>query len=492
MTIELELYRDIRRLFNEGRSQRQIARMLHCSRKTVKKYCQGAVNHDAQKHLPRAEMSLHEALKREIEDMIKRNEDLPPKQRMTAKSMWRELLRKGFCAGESTVRRHVRELVQQHARAFVPLEFEPGEAMQVDWGDNKAWIDGVSTNVSTFVTILPYSYAIYASVFPDKTNPCFLEGHVRAFAWYRGVPRRCIYDNLRSAVAAGSGTSAEKTEDFKKLEAHYGFDGDFCNAYSGWEKGAVENAVNVIRRIAFTPMPRVANWIELQQHVEACCLEYLETHKIRYRSEDIKTMLAKERENLSPLPLSPLETAKTVTAVVNSDLTVTLDGTRYSVPPDYVAQKVTLKVSPFRVTVWCKGKEIAGHDRALRKGDHQYLPDHYLELLLQRPRAVANAAPLKKGVMPRELKDFLKLCRAADKERQLLDILLLARTMDSDHVLWAVEQANRQGSPTYQMVCFYLKIAVPIVKGECQPDITVEHIALAEYDQLLEDADNDD
>lgn len=195
---------------------------------------------------------------------------------------------------------------------------------------------------------------------------------------------------------------------------------------------------------------------------------------------------------MNPLPLTPLETAKKVTALVDSDLTIMLDRTKYSVPPDYVGRKVTLKVSPFTVAVWYKGQEIATHPKALQKGDHRYVPDHYLDLLLRKPRAVANAAPLKKGVMPRELKDFLKLCRAQDKEHQLLEILLLARTFDSDQLLWAVDQANRNGSPTYQLVCFYLKIAAPVVEDECQSNITVEHTALTEYDELLGDADDDE
>lgn len=492
MAIDLGLYRNIRRLYNDGHSQRRIARILHCSRKTVMKYCQGALAHDTKKTSVGAVASLRQTLEQKIEAMIQENKSLPRKQQMTAKDMWRELRRKGFAVGESTVRRHVRELSQKHAESFVPLDFDPGEAMQVDWGDNKAWIGGVYTNVSTFVTVLPYSHAPYAVVFPDKTNPCFLEGHVRAFEWYRGVPRRCIYDNGPNAVASGSGTTAEKTEDFKKLEAHYCFDGDLCNAYAGWEKGSVENTVSIVRHIAFTPIPRVKDWTELQQHVEACCLDYLETHKIRYRPESIKTMLTREREHLNPLPLTPLETAKKVTALVDSDLTIMLDRTKYSVPPDYVGRKVTLKVSPFTVAVWYKGQEIATHPKALQKGDHRYVPDHYLDLLLRKPRAVANAAPLKKGVMPRELKDFLKLCRAQDKEHQLLEILLLARTFDSDQLLWAVDQANRNGSPTYQLVCFYLKIAAPVVEDECQSNITVEHTALTEYDELLGDADDDE
>lgn len=253
---------------------------------------------------------------------------------------------------------------------------------------------------------------------------------------------------------------------------------------AGWEKGGVENAVAIVRRIAFTPMPSVRDFVELQQHVDARCLEYIETHKIRHRSASIKELFTEERQHLNPLPLTSLETAKTVTALVNPDLTVYLNGTRYSVPLDYVGEKVTLKVSPFTVAVWHRGREICSHTKALQKGDHQYLPEHYLELLTRKPRAVRNAAPLKKGVMPQELKDFRNLCRAKDKEQQLLQIMLLGRSVDPDQLLWAVHQANQNGSPTYQLVCFYLKINAPETEGE-QSGITVEHTDLTEYDRLM-------
>ncbi|PHJ36683.1 hypothetical protein P378_20855 [Desulforamulus profundi] len=56
--------------------------------------------------------------------------------------------------------------------------------------------------------------------------------------------------------------------------------------------------------------------------------------------------------------------------------------------------------------MWHRGKEIYTPTKALRKGDHQYIPEHYLELLTRKPRAVMNAVPLKKGIMPRNLKIF--------------------------------------------------------------------------------------
>lgn len=174
---------------------------------------------------------------------------------------------------------------------------------------------------------------------------------------------------------------------------------------------------------------------------------------------------------------------KTVMALVGSDLTVLLDGTRYSVPLDYVGEKVTLKVSPFTVSIWHRDKEICTHNRALTKGGHQYITGHYLELLRRKPRSLMNAAPLKKGIMPEELKGFLKQCRAKDKEEQLLKIMLLAHTVDPEELIWAVEKANQTGSPTYQLVCFYLGIAT--AASEVKPCITVEHPDLAEYDRLM-------
>jgi hypothetical protein len=179
-----------------------------------------------------------------------------------------------------------------------------------------------------------------------------------------------------------------------------------------------------------------------------------------------------------------METAETVPALVNTDLTVLLDGARYSVPADYVGERVTLKVSPFTVAVWARGELVHTHKRALLKGDHQYDPMHYLELLTKRPRSVANAAPLRKGVMPKELKVFLSLCKDNDRERQLLDCLLLSRIVDPDTLLWAVKRANDSGAPTYQLVCFYLDL------DACPPDedlagITGEHADLKEYDLLV-------
>jgi len=105
MAIELGLYKRIRRLYNEGHSERHIARILRCSRKSVKKYCQGEIPHDALGSPPsKVDPPLRQALEKELLIMIDENKTLPRKQRRTAKTMWQELSKKRFVIGGAPIR----------------------------------------------------------------------------------------------------------------------------------------------------------------------------------------------------------------------------------------------------------------------------------------------------------------------------------------------------------------------------------------------------
>jgi transposase len=117
---------------------------------------------------------------------------------------------------------------------YLPLEHEAGDAIQFDWGDMNAFIGETRIPVSVLCAVLPYSGTPCAFVYHDKTILSFLHGHIRVFEYYGGVSRRCVYDNLRTAVKYGSGKNAVKQDDFRRVEAHYGFEAVFCNAYSGF------------------------------------------------------------------------------------------------------------------------------------------------------------------------------------------------------------------------------------------------------------------
>jgi hypothetical protein len=198
-------------------------------------------------------------------------------------------------------------------------------------------------------------------------------------------------------------------------------------------------------------------------------------------------MLLEEQAVLAPLPASHYEVDDTVQTQVYSDQTVRYDKVHYSVPYGYVGKYVTLRVSPFNLSVYHRGKLLYTHDRQNPGGENQYVLDHYLEILSRKPRAANQALPIKKGVMPDECRAFLELCPAADKNRQLVEIMLLARDVGEGRVLTALDDAINTGKPTAELVKYYLY-------GQQMPDdaFVIEHSNLSGYDDLISQEGSDE
>jgi len=483
--ISTELYARLRQCKAQGVSMRQTAKLLQMSRKTVKRYWDGAHTPDEKKAYPEhIENSNKEEVMAALIKYFEENKPLSMgKQTVNAKTAW-ESLRETFTVGESTVRRYVRELKEKHPEGFIPLSFEPGEVMQVDWCEIKVNIKGQIYKTPLFCAVLPYSYAIFAMVMPDMKMPRLVEGLREAFGAFEGVSERVFFDNMRAAVLKGAGANAIMQKSFRLVEAHYAFEAVFMNAGAGNEKGAVENLCGLIRQVACTPMPKGQNLKEIQDHIAQKCLDYIRFHKIRARREAIAPMFEQEKAFLRPLPVKPLDAYADTEAVVQSDLTFRYDATKYSVPLVYVGKRVTVRASCYRIEAWYKGECIASHIRPFVSGDHQYDPEHYLDLLVKRPRAVGNAAPLKYGTMPPELMKFRENCRGKDKYEQLVEVLLLGRQVDADILLKAVDYANKTGSPNLRAVKFYLDIH-QFAANEISDPIAIDPPSLDVYDILI-------
>jgi transposase len=476
-----ELYGKIRMMHVSGVSDRKIAKALGIERKTVRKYRDGAVTPD-ERARPVRKAPLREAAEGEIARMLLENASLPRKQRLSGTDIWKALVSEhGIAISEPHARRLVREIRDAHADEFIPLAHEMGECAQIDWMENvTAVIGGERTLVQVFVCALPYSGAVCAFVYPDRTMLSFLHGHVKALEWLCGSPGRLLYDNLRCAVLSGSGKNAVKQEEFKRLERHYAFRAEFCNRAAGWEKSNAENGVKITRNIAFTPIPRAENFEELQKHVSACLLTYNMTHRIQTRPKKIWDMFQDERACLAPLPLSPFEADETVHAKVYPDQTVRYNKVRYSLPHGCAGRNVTLRISPFDIKAYLQGELLCTHKRIRAGGPDQYILDHYLESLSRKPRAAGQALPLTKGVMPDQCRTFLELCPDEDANKQLVDLMLLARDTGPDCLLAAMDEAALTGRPTAELVRYYL-----YSRQMPRDAFVIRHGSLADYDRLI-------
>ena len=132
---------------------------------------------------------------------------------------------------------------------FVPLVHPPGHA-QADFGEAVGIIGGVKRKIHFFTFDLPHSDACFVVGYPAETTEAFCDGHVRAFAFFGGVPQSILYDNTKLAVAQILGDGKrERSRMFATLQSHYLFADKFGRPGKGNDKGGVEGLVG------FAPPP---------------------------------------------------------------------------------------------------------------------------------------------------------------------------------------------------------------------------------------------
>lgn len=237
------------------------------SRQTVKKYCEGATTPEVRKNYKRTNHIITDDVKTFILECFQTDEqEHVKKQSHTAKRIYDRLIHeKGYTGSYSSICKVVRELKPnlEPTQADIPLAYDQGDAIQIDWGEVTLYLDGVKTKANIFCGRLCYSCAIYVQVFQSQNLESFLEAQQRMFDFFDGVPDRLIFDNAKVAVKDGFGLHAKATDGYKVFAAHYAFQTDFCNAAKGNEKGLVENLVGYARKNFFVPLPRVVTLNEL-------------------------------------------------------------------------------------------------------------------------------------------------------------------------------------------------------------------------------------
>lgn len=336
------------------------------------------------------------------------------KQKHTAKRIYDRLVEDcGFTGGESTVRAKVRELKEAMPKAFVPLEYSPGEAVQVDWGEAVIYINGVKQTTNLFCARLCHSCVPVVIAYRRQNEESFLDAFVQTFRRFGGVPEKVIFDNGKVAVKDGFGAHARKQAGYTALSAHYGFDALFCNPAEGHEKGLVEGLVGWSRRNVLVPVPRVSDYSELNDLLAERCISY-QDHHIQGKRTSVGERFREEQTALRSLPTYPFETAKCTSVRVNAFSMVRFNTNNYSVPVEYAGRTVGVKGYAEKVDVYAEGKLIASHARCFGKHQSVYKLEHYLPLLEQRGRAILNAAPVRQN-LPEDVLEQLRVCEPRER-----------------------------------------------------------------------------
>jgi transposase len=387
-----------------------------------------------------------------IDDWLKGDKERPKKQRHTAKRIFDRLVEEhNFPGKQSNVRRYVRDakirIGVNAPKVFIPSDPELAREAEVDWGTVIAIIAGEQMKLKFFCMRSKYSGKHFVRCYPCERRQAFLDAHMHAFEFFGGVFRTIIYDNLTTAVQKVLvGKDRIEQESFIKFRAYYNFTPRFCNTDSPHEKGGVEGIVGYVRRNYMVPVPQAQSLEELNQKLLKKCLLYGD-HVIHGREHTVNELFEKEKESLLVLPPVPFKNVALTHAKVGTYSTVIADENHYSVPNKYAGLIVRIILSVTMVEVFYKAQRIASHTRLYGKNKWQLNPDHYLELIKERPASFDTARPIQgwRKSWPESLEKLLdRLTTSHGKTKgvkEFIPILELYRNHNALDVEAAVELA---------------------------------------------------
>ena len=452
---KVELYGRVRRaVLVEGRSQRAVALEFGVSRDSVRKMLRYSIPPGYQRQQPVRRPRLGPWIG-VIDAILEDDRQRPAKQRHTAKRILDRLREEhGFTGGYTIVKDYVRTATLRRREMFVPLKHPAGEA-QVDFGEALVVMAGVERKAHYLVMDLPHSDDCFVVAFPAETTEAFLEGHVRAFAYFGGVPTRILYDNTKIAVAKILGsTERQRTRAFSELQSHYLFADKFGRPAKGNDKGKVEGLIGYARRNFMVPIPRYPSWEAFNAHLEQQCLRRRE-RRLRGHSETIGERFERDRAALLPLPAAPYEACEKVAARVSSLALVRYRGNDYSVPTRHGHLQVLVRGYVHEVTIACASEVIARHPRSYEREAVVYDPLHYLALLEQKTRALDQAAPLAGWDLPPSFAILRRLLEARLNKhgsREYVQVLRLLETFSIEELTDAIEDALQLGTIGFDAV----------------------------------------
>jgi transposase len=456
----MELLSVIRRWrFRQHFSIREIARRTGLSRNTVRKYLR--TDSVEPKFNAADRPSRLDPFADKLSHMLRHEAGKSRKQKRTVKQLHADLVALGYDGSYNRVAAFTREWKAARHResqttgrgAFVPLAFLPGEAFQFDWSEDWAIIAGERTKLQVAHVKLAYSRAFILRAYPQQTHEMLFDAHNHAFRVLGGVPRRGIYDNMRTAVdKVGRGKERKVNTRFSAMVSHFLFEAEFCNPAAGWEKGQIEKNVQDARHRLWQPTPSFPSVAALNDWLETRRRELWAEISHGAQPGTVADAQAEEVQHLAQLP-RPFDGFVEHTKRVSPTCLVHLERNRYSVPASFANRPVSVRVYPERVVVAAEGQIVCEHARVFARSHDRHSSAtvydwrHYLAVIQRKPGALRNGAPFAE--LPPAFRALQqRMLKTPGGDREMVEILALVLQHDEQAVLAAVELALEAGAPT--------------------------------------------
>lgn len=405
-----------------GDGQRKIAKELHVSRNTIRKYVneynvrkQELLNNNILMNKneiiddivaePTYDSSNRSRRKisNECIDLIKmclienkqKRATGKSKQQLKATDIYDLLINKGYDISYPSVSNIVRSLKDTLNEAYIKQEYSLGNICEFDWGEVKLNIDNKGFKkyqLAVFTTA--YGNYRFAVLFETQDTIAFQQSHALFFEHVGGIYNTMVYDNMKVAVAKFVGHNEKQpTKGLLTLSTYYGFNFRFCNIRSGNEKGHVERSVEYVRRKAFAFKDTFNSLEDANKYLLEICNNLnnkpLTTDK---NIIPIKTLKQEIPYLLPKLPM--LDCADIRECRVDKYSCIMYKQNRYSVLDKFVGQIVLVKAYANKIIVFFDNVKIAEHIRTFGLFDWNIKLEHYLNTLHKKSGALENSTAM--------------------------------------------------------------------------------------------------
>lgn len=425
--------------------------------------------------------------------------------RLRASRLYDMVVDRGYVGSQGHFRRIVRRYrPRKAAEAFLRLRTLPGEQAQVDWANfGRIQVGKAVRPLVAFVMVLSYSRRIFLRFFLGQAMSQFLQGHVEAFAFFGGVPRELLYDNLKSAVLERAGDTIRFHPTLLELASHYRYAPKPVAVARGNEKGRVERAIQYARH-AFFEARKYSDLADLNAQTRAWCLGPANQRPCpEDRDRTVAEVFNDEAALLLPLPAVPFPDHDVVGVRAGKTPYVRFDLNDYSVPHTHVRRPLQLIASESTVRVIDGAEVVAEHRRSYDRGAQIEDPRHIQDLVDEKRAASKEHAVDRLHHLVPSTRAFL--AQMAQKQgsisstvRQLLNLLELHGAAELEA---AVAKAAAGGAYHLTGVRHVLdqrrqaKGLKPPLNVPLRPELrnmTIDTHDLAGYDKIYGDAEEND
>ena len=313
------------------------------------------------------------------------------KKGLTTKRIHREIAALGYDGGRTILAECVQNLrltVTGEAKSQVKRRFEtaPGEELQIDWSPYGVPIAGRLVQVRALGCLLGYSRKLYLRFYRNERQSTLLEGLASAFEYFDGTTQRVVLDNMSTAVLGHIGSDRKPLwhPRFLDFSRHYGYEPFACRVRDPDRKGKKEKSFRLVWD-DFLKGSEFSSWEDLDErrgvwldHTADVGNQRLHGTTRRVPNE----AWLEERPLLIRLPESSFSVHEQSARLVDRDATLSIHGTRYTVPAVLANRSVAVRLYAEHFEVLDANGRIA-FSRA-------YVPDNKKGQLIIDPTHYAN------------------------------------------------------------------------------------------------------